>query len=265
MRSTALFSCLLCCGALGSLGSCSGDAAGSCATDDDCGQSQRCDPGLGCVPASDGDADADADGDADADADADADTDADGDGDADPDPCAELLAQCQQGNADACQAHANQCDPANDCSALQEQCLAGDQLACVAMRENGCPAPGDCDTLRALCEQGDAEACAQLDNQNCVVVDPCAANGICNADCADTDPDCDPPPPCNDQCGDIPLAEREVCQWSCGADQNCELEPLDAGAVEVCFTADGDVARDEDCDGLVDCLDPDCEGADTCR
>jgi hypothetical protein len=41
------------------------------------------------------------------------------------------------------------------------------------------------------------------------------------------------------------------------------LAPLDADAVEVCFTPDG-LPQDEDCDGFIDCEDPSCENAEGC-
>ena len=258
MRVTVLGLIVLCCGAPGVVGSCSGDAVGSCATDADCGPAQRCDPALGCVPTSDGDADADADADADTDADADADADAD------PGPCADFLARCQDGDQDACQLYETECDgTTSECATLEEQCAMGDGQACELLLGNGCPYPQDCDVLRALCERGDPEACARVESGNCGT-NFCARDGVCSPDCPQGDPDCEAVPGCPEQCGDLPQSARDVCQWTCTADSGCVMTPFEQGAIEDCFTVEGGIAWDEDCDGLTDCQDPDCAGADVC-
>ena len=250
--------------------SCGQDSSGSCTRTSDCPGGQVCDPQLGCVPGGDADgdadADADADGDADADADGDGDTDADTDADADgdvdvPPGCAELATSCQRGGEDDCRAWNAECLGSADCTQIQDMCLSGNPGACEAIFDR-CPELAEsCDVLQAACEAGDASACASREERGCGGPVECVADGACDAACQD-DPDC--AAGCPEACGDVPLAGREHCTWACEGGEQCFLAPIEPGALEVCSTPDGQVALDEDCDGLVDCLDPGCKNSDAC-
>lgn len=220
--------------------SCSGDSAGPCTTDVDCGGGQRCDPRLGCVPAGEGDAVAD------------------------PSACLELAERCSAGEVDACTTYQMLCGGSGeDCAALLAACRAGDGPSCEAVIEKDCAMSGDCDWLRVLCQEDNADACAALQGDECAVPDPCEADGACNPDCPQGEPDC-PPAVCPDTCGPLPASAGEHCSWSCADGNRCVLvvQPGDLSATEDCATPAGEDPRDEDCDGLADCEDPDCSRED---
>jgi len=243
--------------------SCGDDSAGSCTRSSDCPVNQICDAELGCVPDDDaGDGDADTDADTDSDSDSDSDADADADADADPLNCPELAAGCREGVPDSCRQWNASCLEQADCAQILELCQARDASACEALLDRCPEEAGTCDALLAACETGDPEACAQAEEQGCGPQPSCQQDGACDPDCTD-DPDCNAIS-CPESCGAVPDASREHCTWACEGDVECVLvriaEPMD----EVCFTPDGQVPQDEDCDRLPDCEDPDCEGREGC-